>query len=56
MGDLLNPGENIALTVARAQVERGEEPSPNVAAVCVMALARLVEEHRRADEREEAWP
>ena len=37
----LAPFESIALTVANAQVERGEEPSPNVAAVCVMALARI---------------
>lgn len=49
---LLSPGESIALTVARAQIERGEEPSPNVAAVCVMALARICEQA----EREEATP
>jgi len=40
MTELL-PFENIALTVAIAQVERGEEVSPNVASVCVMALARI---------------
>lgn len=39
-GDLL-PAESMALTVAFAQVQRGEEPSPNVATVCVLALARL---------------
>jgi len=37
----LAPGEHIALTVALAQVDRGEEPYPNVSAVCVLALARL---------------
>ena len=37
----LLPFENIALTVAIAQVERGEEVTPNIAAVCVMALARI---------------
>lgn len=40
----LTPAECIALRVARAQVERGEQPMPNVATVCVMALARLVDE------------
>lgn len=44
MPDLL-PAESIALTVALAQVLRGEEPTPNVAAVCVLALARLVDRH-----------
>lgn len=39
--DMLLPAENIALTVAAAQVRRGEEPSPNVATVCVLALCRL---------------
>ena len=39
----LLPAESMALTVALAQVLRGEEPSPNVATVCALALARLVE-------------
>ena len=51
MSDLLLPAENMALTVALAQVERGEPASPNVAAVCIMALARLVDEAE--DEPEE---
>ena len=38
--DLL-PAEKIALTVAFAQVLRGEPPMPNTATVCVLALARL---------------
>lgn len=33
--------EEMALTVALAQVERGEQPTPNVTAVCVYALARV---------------
>lgn len=37
----LEPAESIALTVGWAQVQRGESPSPNVAIVCVAALARL---------------
>jgi hypothetical protein len=37
----LEPAENMALTVAWHQVERGEEPMPNVASVCVMALERI---------------
>lgn len=35
------PAESIALTVALAQVRRGEDPDPNVAAMCVLALGRL---------------
>jgi hypothetical protein len=38
---LLLPAERIALTVAVAQVGRGEQPTPNVTAACVLALARL---------------
>jgi len=37
----LLPAEKIALTVAVAQVRRGEQPTPNVTAVCIEALARL---------------
>lgn len=37
----LLPAERIALRVAVAQVERGEPVTPNVAAVCVTALARI---------------
>lgn len=41
MSDLLLPAERMALTVALAQVGRGESPPPNTSAVIVMALARL---------------
>lgn len=41
----LRPAESMALTVALAQVLRGEEPMPNVATVCVLALARLTDRH-----------
>jgi hypothetical protein len=37
----LLPAENLALSVAFAQVSRGEEPAPNVAIMCVLALARI---------------
>lgn len=37
----MEPAEAMALTVAWAQVERGDEPMPNVAAVCVMVLERI---------------
>lgn len=37
----LDPAEGMALTVARAQVMRGDEPTPNVAAACIIALDRL---------------
>ena len=42
--DLL-PAERIALTVALAQVQRGDPVPPNTAAVCVLALARLTGKH-----------
>lgn len=38
----LLPAEKMALTMGLAQVRRGEEPSPNIAVMCVYALARLV--------------
>jgi hypothetical protein len=41
----LLPAESIALTVALAQVQRGEDPAPNTAALCVLALARLAGRH-----------
>lgn len=37
----LLPAESMALTVARAQLERGENPPPNTTAMLVMALDRL---------------
>lgn len=40
MNDLL-PAESLALTVALAETLRGEEVTPNIATVCVLALARL---------------
>lgn len=43
MSDLLMPAENMALIVARAQVERGENPTQNVSTVLVMALDRLID-------------
>lgn len=41
----LLPAESMALTTALAQVLRGDEPTPNVATVCVVALARLTGRH-----------
>lgn len=35
------PIENMALSVALAQIDRGEDVTPNTAIVCVWALARL---------------
>lgn len=40
MSDLL-PAESMALTVALAQVRRGDTPEPNTAALCIYALARI---------------
>lgn len=37
----LTPMERMALTVAVQQVKRGEEVTPNIACVCVIALARI---------------
>lgn len=47
---VLKPAEAIALTVALAQVLRGEEPTPNIATVCVLALARLTGKHDWTDD------
>ena len=41
----LLPAESIALTVALAQVQRGDSPDPNTAAMCVLALARVTGRH-----------
>ena len=41
----LLPAESMALTVALAQVERGETPSENVSTLCVLALARVSGRH-----------
>ena len=43
-GDLLAV-EDMSVTVAIAQVLRGEEPSPNTAIMAILALARLLGEH-----------
>lgn len=40
MSDLL-PVEAMALTVALAQLRRGEDVTPNITAMCVLALGRL---------------
>ncbi len=42
MSGLLLPAENMALTVARAQAERGENPTQNISVVLVMTLDRLI--------------
>lgn len=42
--DLLHPAERIALTVAGAQVRRGDEVPPNTTAMLVVALERLRDE------------
>lgn len=48
----LEPAENMALTVAVAQVQRGETPGPNVVATLVMAMER---NRREEAECEHAW-
>ena len=42
--DLL-PAESVALTVALAQLLRGDEPDLNVASMCILALARIAGRH-----------
>ena len=37
----LRPHESVALTVALSQLRRGDDVTPNVAAVCIFALGRL---------------
>ncbi len=44
MNELL-PAERAALSIGLAQVLRGEEPMPNVASMCILALARITERH-----------
>ena len=50
----LLPAESIALTVALAQVLRGETPGQNTAHVCVLALARVTGKHDWTKESIEA--
>lgn len=45
MNAKLIPAESVALTVALAQVLRGETPPPNTSAMCILALARLTGRH-----------
>lgn len=47
----LEPAENMALTVAWAQLSRGEQPMDNVAAACVIALHRITSAIRGGVER-----
>jgi hypothetical protein len=49
----LLPAESIALTVGLAQVLRGEAADPNVAAMCVLALARIDGRHDWTDDEEQ---
>jgi hypothetical protein len=39
----LLPAERMALTVAKAQLQRGENPEINVTAMLLMALERVAE-------------
>ncbi len=41
----LLPAESLALTVGLAQTLRGDTPDPNVAVMCVLALARITGKH-----------
>ena len=43
MSSPLLPPERIALLLATEQIKRRENPSPNITAVLIMALARLVD-------------
>jgi hypothetical protein len=45
----LRPAESMALTVARAQSERGDDVPPNTAAVLVMTIDRLTGRHDWTD-------
>jgi hypothetical protein len=42
----LTPGENMVLTIARAQLARGDNPPVNTTAVLVATIGRLLEEVR----------
>ena len=56
MNDPLLPPERMALTVAKAQIKRGEDPTPNVAAVLIMALARLIDKFGDEPLYRESYP
>ena len=43
MSSPLLPPERMALLLATEQIKRRENPSPNITAVLIMALARLVD-------------
>lgn len=45
METTLLPAESVALTIALAQVLRGEVVPPNTATMCVLALARVAGRH-----------
>ncbi len=49
----LLPAESIALTVALAQVRRGDAADPNVGAMCVLALARLAGKYDWTEEADD---
>ncbi len=49
----LEPSESAALTVGLSQVLRGEEPMPNVASMCILALARVTGKHDWTTEGEQ---
>ena len=46
MNDRLTPAEKLALTVARAQIGRGENPTPNISGVLAVAFVRLADESK----------
>lgn len=49
----LLPDESLALTAALVQIQRGERPSPNVGAMCVLALARITGKYDWTEQADE---
>jgi len=45
----LEPAESMALTIALAQLERGETPTPNITAVLIWALERIARPHQNGE-------
>jgi hypothetical protein len=52
----LHPAESMSLTVALAQVKRGESPTPNIATMCVYALARITGRYDWKQDLEDSIP
>jgi len=56
MNTLLTPGENVVLTIARGQVERGVDPGIDVTRILIMTLDRLIAADTKPDPERGRFP